>query len=81
MTRKIFLEGELGAKFGSVFEFSGPTVSDAIKCVAANRPDFRKYLIEAHEQDIGFVVVNGRIPMANRQAGEAQKEDHCWQHH
>lgn len=56
MTRKIFLEGELGAKFGSVFEFSGPTVSDAIKCVAANRPDFRKYLIEAHEQDIGFVV-------------------------
>lgn len=56
MTRKIFLEGELGSRFGTVFSFSGPTVADALRCIGANRPEFRKYLIEAHEKDIGFHI-------------------------
>ena len=56
MTRKIFLDGELATKFGPVFSFTGETVSDALKCIEANRPDFRRYLLDAHEKNIGFSV-------------------------
>lgn len=56
MTHKVFLEGELALKFGSVFSFAGNTVADAVKCIQANRPNFRKYLIECHEKDIGFYI-------------------------
>ena len=56
MSRKIFLDGELGDKFGPVFKFSGTTVQEAFRCIEANRPDFRKYLIECQERDIGFHV-------------------------
>ena len=56
MMRNIYLEGEMGEKFGTGFQFNAPTVQDAIKCLDANFPDMKKYFIDCHENDIGFEV-------------------------
>lgn len=54
--RKIYLEGQLGQKFGTSHLFCGETTADAIRLIGANYPEFRKYLIECHEKDIGFHI-------------------------
>ena len=56
MMRNIYLEGEMGERFGTGFQLNAPTVQDAIKCLDANFPDLRKYFIDCHENDIGFEV-------------------------
>ena len=56
MMRNIYLEGEMGERFGSHFEFHAPTVQDALKCLDANFPELRNYFIDCHEKDIGFEV-------------------------
>ena len=56
MIRKIFLDGELGEKFTPVLEYEGDNIAGAFKCINANYPEFRKYLMDAHEADIGFSV-------------------------
>ena len=61
MIRKIFLDGELGEKFTPVLEYEGDNIAGAFRCINANYPEFRKYLMDAHEADIGFSVeVEGR---------------------
>ena len=56
MMRNIYLEGEMGERFGTGFLLNAPTVQDAIICLDANYPDLRKYFIDCHENDIGFEV-------------------------
>ncbi len=57
MMRTIYLEGELGDKFGTGFQINAPTVGDAIKCIDANYGnEFRKYLLDCHEKGTGFTV-------------------------
>ena len=60
MTRKIYLNGEMASLFGQQYNFVGDTVQDALRCVEANNPDFKPYLMKCHEEDIGFsVTVHG----------------------
>ena len=54
--RKIYLEAQLGQKFGSSHLFCGDTPAEAFRLIASNYPEFRKYLIECYENDIGFSV-------------------------
>jgi len=56
MMRNVYLQGELGERFGSKFFMSANTRADIFKCINANRPGFRHYLIECHKNDIGFVI-------------------------
>ena len=56
MMRNIYLEGEMGEKFGTHFQFNAPTVQDAIKCLDANFSGLKKYFIDCHENDIGFEI-------------------------
>jgi predicted phage tail protein len=56
MTRTIYLEGELGTRFIDSFEASVTTPQEALKLVEANFPEFRKYLIEADRNNVGFIV-------------------------
>jgi len=56
MERNVYLEGELGAKFGAHCYINAPTVSDALKLINVNNIGFRQYLIECHEKGIGFAV-------------------------
>ena len=56
MLRNVYLEGEMGEKFGTNFQVHAETVQDVLKCVEANHPSFRKYLMDCHEEDIGFII-------------------------
>jgi len=56
MMRKVYLEGEMGERFGTGFQVNAPTVKDVIKCVECNHPSFKKYLMDCHEKEIGFEV-------------------------
>ena len=56
MQRNIYLEGELGSKFGSKMSYNAPTVADAMKLLEVNNDNFREYLIQAHEKGVGFHI-------------------------
>ena len=56
MMRNVYLEGEMGEKFGTGFQVSASKISDVIKCIECNHPFFRKYLMDCHKQEIGFEV-------------------------
>lgn len=56
MMRNVYLQGELGERFGSKFSMSVDTRADIFKCINANRPDFREYLVECHKNDIDFIM-------------------------
>ena len=56
MQRNIYLEGELGSKFGSKLSYNAPTVADVMKLLDVNNEEFRPYLIQAHEKGVGFHI-------------------------
>ncbi len=56
MKRNVFLQGELGTKFGEKFNVDCDNLQDIFKCISANRPSFRKYLLECQENDVDFSV-------------------------
>lgn len=56
MQRNIYLEGELGDKFGYKMSYHAETITDALKLIDVNNSDFRHYLIDAAEKGIGFHI-------------------------
>ena len=56
MQRKVYLVGDLAEKFGSSFTIKTNKYSDVIKCIEANHPSFKKYLIDANNEGIGFTI-------------------------
>tara|TARA_R110000764_G_scaffold125849_3_gene213332 strand:- start:198 stop:914 length:717 start_codon:yes stop_codon:yes gene_type:complete len=56
MRRKVTLAGELKEKFGEVFYINADSHQDLLKCISANRPGFKKYLLDAIDKDIGFTI-------------------------
>lgn len=63
MTRKIYLEGELGAKFGNEYTMTVDSFSEVFRCLECNFSDFRKYLISCDEKNIGFVCEVAGSPL------------------
>jgi predicted phage tail protein len=62
MQRKVYLVGDLAEKFGSSFTIKTNKYSDVIKCIEANHPSFKKYLIDANNEGIGFTIeVEGKF--------------------
>ena len=45
MMRTVYLEGEMGQKFGTGFQIYAETIADALRCLEVNLPDFKKYFI------------------------------------
>lgn len=56
MRRKVFLQGELGEKFGRSFTVQTDNYQDIIRCINANRPEFLPFLINCHKEDIAFDI-------------------------
>ena len=54
MLRKVYLEGEIGEKFGKEFEIQANTFGKVIQCLEVNFPEFRNYLIDCAEKGINF---------------------------
>ena len=55
MKRKVYLDGELGEKYGRELTIVADSFSDVFRCLEANYPDIRQYLMDCHEKDIGFL--------------------------
>lgn len=61
MQRKIYLEGEIGAKFGKEYTMNVSSFSEVLRCLECNFSNFRQYLISCAENNVGFVCeVAGR---------------------
>ena len=56
MMRNVYLQGELGSKFGNKFRVNTNNYQEIFKCISANRPEFIPYLKKCEEQDIGFII-------------------------
>ena len=56
MLRNVYLEGEMGEKFGTGFQVNAPKIADIIKCIECNHPSFKKYLVDCHEKEIGCEI-------------------------
>ena len=56
MKRKIYLDGELGEKFGKVLTLDAQSFKDVFKAIDSQRPELRAYLAECHEKKIGFIM-------------------------
>lgn len=61
--RSIYLEGELGQRFGERFPVNADTFADALRCLDCNLEGFRQYFIEAHEKNINFVANIAEAPV------------------
>jgi predicted phage tail protein len=57
----VYLEGELGDKFGHFFQINADRPAEVFQCLDGNFSDFRKYLIDCEEKGIGFLVEVGGI--------------------
>tara|TARA_Y100000361_G_C11104736_1_gene314101 strand:+ start:282 stop:1019 length:738 start_codon:yes stop_codon:yes gene_type:complete len=56
MLRNIYFEGELGQKFVPHLEIDCETPAEVFRCMDSNFPEFMPYLMEKHEEDVGFHV-------------------------
>ena len=54
MLRKVYLQGEIADKFGKEFTVNCSSYSEILRCIDANRPGFKQYLIQAIDKNIGF---------------------------
>ena len=64
MKRKVYLDGELGEKYGKELTLKANSFSDVIRCLQANYPDIRQYLIDCHKKDIGFLCEVAGTPLS-----------------
>lgn len=56
MQHSVYLQGELGERFGNKFIVNTNNYADIFKCINANRPEFLPYVRKCHEEDINFIV-------------------------
>ena len=54
MKRKVYLDGELGEKFGKELILDVDSFSDLFRLLQCNDPSLREYLIDCHEKGVGF---------------------------
>ena len=60
MQRKIYLEGELGEKFGTNFTVHAENMQEIFRCIDANHDGFKKYLTECQESGTDFAIKRGK---------------------
>ena len=56
MQRSVYLQGDLGERFGHKFIVNSDNYADIFKCINANRPGWMPYVRKCHEEDIAFIV-------------------------
>lgn len=56
MLRNVYFEGEMGEKFLPHLEIDCETPAEVFHCMNANFSDFVPYLVEKHEEDVGFHI-------------------------
>lgn len=59
MKRTIYFTGELKDKFGEKIILDSDNLQDVVKGIEANKPGFRKYLIDLADRELDLRVYNG----------------------
>ena len=54
MLREVYLEGELGEKFGKVRKIEANSFEDVLRCLSGNFDDFKTYLADCYKKEIYF---------------------------
>ena len=50
MQHSVYLQGELGERFGNKFIVNTNNYAEIFKCINANRPDFIPYVRKCHRR-------------------------------
>lgn len=75
MKRKVYLEGEMGVRFGKEFQMVADSFTDVFRCLKCNFDSFMPYLQECHEKNIGFILeVEGKAIKSEAEALLLYKE-------
>lgn len=56
MQRSVYLQGELGEKFGHKFNVHASSCAEILKCINANRPNFKEYLRQCEKDEIALAI-------------------------
>ena len=56
MLRNVYFEGEIGDKFVPHMQIDCENTAEVFHCIDANFPEFMPYLIEKHEEEVGFHI-------------------------
>ena len=56
MMRNVYLQGELGERFGDKFTMEASSIADVMKCLEANRPDFKQFVIECIDKNVDISI-------------------------
>ncbi len=56
MQRRLYLEGEIGEKYGHSMVVHAESVRDALRIVEANNSDFKQYLLDCTERGVDFGI-------------------------
>jgi len=56
MLRKVYLGGELGNKYGQVFDVCAESVAEVMQFLDANFEGVKKYFVDSGDRNIGFTV-------------------------
>ena len=56
MIRNVYLQGELGKQFGEKFSIYANNCADIVKCINANRPNFKNFLVQSAKKGLDVDV-------------------------
>ena len=59
MLRNVYFEGEMGDKFLPHMQIDCENTAEVFRCLDANFPEFMSYLVEKHEEEVGFHIEIG----------------------
>ena len=65
MNRKVYLDGELGDRYGKELTMNVDSIGEVFRCLEANYPGVRNHLLDCHERNIGFLCEVGGSPIEN----------------
>lgn len=65
MKRNVYLEGEMGVRFGKEFQMAADSFTDVFRCLKCNFSGFMPYLQECHDKNIGFILEVEGKPIKN----------------
>lgn len=65
MMRKVYLDGELGEKYGRELTINATSFAEVFKCLDCNFPGFRDYIIDCEEKGIGFSMEVAEEPVTD----------------
>ena len=56
MERNVYLEGEIGQRYGQSMTVHAESVKDVLRLLDANNPDFKDFMVDCSNRGVGFAI-------------------------